>query len=122
MNQEIKKRWVAALRSGSYKQRNGRLRYTEGDLETKYCCLGVLCDIVKDELGLEWVEQGTILGRTACIPNTICEYTGVHAWGEFARTDNQCVERDNYKFSNLAHMNDNGFSFEEIAQVIEEKL
>lgn len=41
MNQEIKKRWVAALRSGDYKQGTGALR----NADNKFCCLGVLCDL-----------------------------------------------------------------------------
>lgn len=41
MDPEIKAKWVAALRSGKYKQGRGRLR--SGD---EFCCLGVLCDIV----------------------------------------------------------------------------
>lgn len=37
----LKKRWVAALRSGKYKQGKGTLL-----AGGKYCCLGVLCEIV----------------------------------------------------------------------------
>jgi hypothetical protein len=42
MDEEIKGRWVTALRSGKYRQGQGRLRREN---ET-FCCLGVLCDIV----------------------------------------------------------------------------
>lgn len=42
MNPEVKEKWVAALRSGKYKQVEGRLRSDTGD---SYCCLGVLCDV-----------------------------------------------------------------------------
>jgi hypothetical protein len=44
MNPEIKAMWVAALRSGDYKQ--GRELLKEGN---QYCCLGVLCDLFKKE-------------------------------------------------------------------------
>lgn len=40
MNPEIKAQWVAALRSGEYKQGAGWLN--RGD---EYCCLGVLCEL-----------------------------------------------------------------------------
>jgi hypothetical protein len=40
MDQEFKKKWVAALRSGEYQQGHKRLR--TGDT---YCCLGVACAI-----------------------------------------------------------------------------
>ena len=41
MNQELKARWITALRSGVYKQGKGRLRSTED----RFCCLGVLYDL-----------------------------------------------------------------------------
>jgi hypothetical protein len=40
MNQVVKAKWVAALRSGEYKQTTGQLKKTEG-----HCCLGVLCEL-----------------------------------------------------------------------------
>ena len=43
MRQEVKKKWIAALRSGEYKQGRESLRPTENT----YCCLGVLCDLYK---------------------------------------------------------------------------
>lgn len=36
----FRKRWVAALRSGEYRQTRGELRDAAG-----FCCLGVACDI-----------------------------------------------------------------------------
>ena len=42
MKPNIKARWVAALRSGTYAQGKGTL-HNEG--ENTFCCLGVLCDI-----------------------------------------------------------------------------
>lgn len=47
MPKNIKDKWVAALRSGDYKQ--GREWLVVDD---KYCCLGVLCDVVKDNFDL----------------------------------------------------------------------
>lgn len=41
MDETIKAKWVAALRSGKYKQGFGFLNYRD-----KYCCLGVLCDVI----------------------------------------------------------------------------
>lgn len=45
MNAQIKRDWLEALRSGEYKQGFGQLKFEE-DNETKYCCLGVLCDVL----------------------------------------------------------------------------
>lgn len=44
--QEARARWVEALRSGDYEQGRNRLR----DMENRFCCLGVACDIN----GIEW--------------------------------------------------------------------
>lgn len=58
MNKEIADKWVAALRSGKYSQTIGRLcadTSDEGQAETSYCCLGVLCDLHSKETGKgEW--------------------------------------------------------------------
>lgn len=51
MNLELIREWVDALRSGKYEQ--GRLALRSKD--DKYCCLGVLCDVAKNKLGLEWM-------------------------------------------------------------------
>lgn len=43
MNPEDKARWVAALRSGEYKQATGQLRTRDN----KHCCLGVCLDVLR---------------------------------------------------------------------------
>lgn len=54
MNPEIKAKWVAALRSGEYKQTTGVLTEVNDDGTTSHCCLGVLCELaLQDGLGLE---------------------------------------------------------------------
>lgn len=53
MKPEYKKRWLEALRSDKYEQGTGVLR-TSSD---EFCCLGVLCDIVKKDLDLEWFDD-----------------------------------------------------------------
>lgn len=42
MNEDIKKDWVKALRSGKYSQGSGKLKIHYRDA---FCCLGVLCEI-----------------------------------------------------------------------------
>lgn len=42
MNQEIKARWLEALRSGKYQQGRDGLR----DRHNRFCCLGVLADLM----------------------------------------------------------------------------
>ena len=45
MKREIRDRWTAALRSGEYEQGAGRF-----EDEGRYCCLGVLCDVMGQPL------------------------------------------------------------------------
>lgn len=52
MKAEHKTKWIEALRSGNYTQGHGFLKYTSINGIVKYCCLGVLCEVLKDELGL----------------------------------------------------------------------
>lgn len=52
MDQDLKARWVKALRSGDYAQGQMVLRYNN-----KFCCLGVLCDV--SGAG-KWVDNDSI--------------------------------------------------------------
>jgi hypothetical protein len=49
MDREIRDKWCAALRSGKYEQGVGRLQSVTG----KFCCLGVLADVVEPD---QWDE------------------------------------------------------------------
>lgn len=69
MDRTIRDKWVAALRSGNYKQGRGALRLSAGSynheepasVEDGFCCLGVLSDVV----GAEWVFKGPGAKQTA---------------------------------------------------------
>ena len=52
MNQEIKQRWIQALRSGEYQQGRENLFHCG-----KFCCLGVLTDLYIKEHGLQWKQD-----------------------------------------------------------------
>ena len=52
INPDIKERWLTALRSGEYVQAEGELRRGDG-----FCCLGVLCDILSEDLDTEWTVR-----------------------------------------------------------------
>jgi hypothetical protein len=47
VNREVIAAWVAALRSGRYRQGRGGLRGQDVD-GPRYCCLGVLCELAVD--------------------------------------------------------------------------
>ena len=116
MKQEIKEKWVAALRSGEYSQCRSVLR--RGD---SFCCLGVLSDLaVKDGVG-KWGERNPTDGDLPFL------YQGdnfggylpepVKAWAELD-TDNPTIGGDK-----ATHHNDNMIlNFMEIADMIEAEL
>jgi hypothetical protein len=69
MNAEVKANLVAALRSDKYQQGRGCLRQVDGPY-SKFCCLGVLSDIV-DPHG--WADHPNSVG---VIPHHE-DYTGM---------------------------------------------
>ena len=102
---ENRKRWVEALRSGKFKQNIGALR--EGD---KFCCLGVACEIFKDELGLKYDSVlGSYNGECAVLPNVVREHLGLMSTNGLFGVANPP----------LSALNDRGWSFEKLAQFIE---
>lgn len=106
MNAEVKEVWVDALRSGKYQQGRGRLKY-----EKSYCCLGVLCDLYLKQTGnIGWTKAESHVysfGGARTYPPEI-----VSDWAQVAEQHTTL----------LATKNDNGHSFEEIAEYIEENL
>jgi hypothetical protein len=124
MNKEIKARWLEALRSGKYEQ--GTTYLKNGD---KYCCLGVLCDVVGVEPELlserstrsafEGEENVYLFdGSKSFLSPRIANDVDLRTMGEFRRV----VEYKGQEFDSLVQMNDRGLSFAEIADVIEQQL
>lgn len=78
MKADIKRRWVEALRSGEYEQGTGALRQLDEDGKVVgYCCLGVLCDVVKDDLGIDWQPNGAFDGQVGLPPTRVVDYAGL---------------------------------------------
>lgn len=102
----VKAKWVAALRSGKYKQARGRLRKINAKTgEARHCCLGVLCELYVEETGKTTnMDRGTPLSP-------------VVFW---AGLDGACANLPGG--SNLAVKNDKGASFAQIANIIESNL
>ena len=124
MNKEIKARWVEALRSGNYEQGRYNLRRSD-----RYCCLGVLCDVVKDEVNHDWLPVQDSMGTcysfdydTEILPASVANYAGLELSPELEmlseRDGEECIE--NFQISNL---NDSGdYSFEQLADLIEKQF
>src|SRR5678816_767057 len=111
MKQDIKDRWVAALRSGEYTQGAGYL-----NANGKFCCLGVLCEIAYQDgiiekkviTNITYYGKGT--GTFTILPMIVTEWAGLPG-------PNPTVET-----TSLGALNDLGASFQKIADLIEERL
>lgn len=106
MDPTVKTNWLAALRSGVYKQGKRFLRPTENS----YCCLGVLCDISTGTGAWKAMPLDPYLefdGYSECLPDLVAAFAGLN---------------DRQARSTLMEMNDRGDSFEEIADWIEKNL
>jgi hypothetical protein len=114
MNPDIKREWIAALRSGDYPQTTQRLRSGEG-----YCCLGVLTHL-KDPNKWEINERtGNYVWKTPDgfyadteLASSVMNWAGITSLN---------VKYDDGKVG-LAQLNDMGVSFTEIADIIEREL
>lgn len=121
MKRDIADKWTAALRSGDYEQGQHAL-HSNG----AFCCLGVLCELHRQEVGGEWskyqsaeahVRAGDLTYVTAngdwdysLLPEDVAE------WAELASTNPGIPAH-----SCLSHRNDDGWSFTQIADVISQR-
>lgn len=97
MNAELKSKWIAALRSGDYKQGLGMLR--SGD---RFCCLGVYCEVA----GVPRLEDGYRFGDNRMPHVSVLPMP----------------ESNALRTGTLIEMNDTGKSFAEIANWIEQHI
>jgi hypothetical protein len=121
MDSEIKKQWVRALRSEDYAQGTDWL-----NADGRYCCLGVLCElaveagVVEKEVYDE--EDSTFMygrgGDSMVLPKEVQHWSGlIDPYGKypgFSFRDREILS--------LARDNDEGKSFAEIADIIEERF
>jgi hypothetical protein len=116
MDKEIKGKWIDALRSGKYKQGTKILRRND-----EYCCLGVLCDIVDPEGWtplLGFLDEGKYIhhGALEHPDDTVVKVTGL-------KDRIGSLEKVVGCSANLISLNDNaGYTFEQIADIIEEQF
>ncbi len=133
------KKWINALESGDYQQTTGRLR--RGDA---MCCLGVACDISDIS---NWTKNDRYMGEKDVLPNNVMAWLGIskadvksevneglfyytHEWIlslpehiknklepilSFGTLSNAV---DNNEHSYLSMLNDRGWTFKEIAELI----
>lgn len=143
---EVKEKWLTALRSGNYKQVKAALRKLRSDKEIGHCCLGVLSDVyVEDMLAFDsqcdigWKKASNFATDkkfelfTGTVTRTGLPTREVNMWANRG-TDGWLIyidEADAKKFNKgrttqnnvtLYDLNDRGFSFKTIADVIEKYL
>ncbi len=131
MDKDVRDKWVAALRSGTYKQGIEGLARVEND-EARFCCLGVLCDIYDREIGNNgWTDRGDGrmahtdrrgISRIDYLPPDVYKWAGLREPNPVVNTDlAQEYAHYNQESRPLASLNDSGISFEAIANLIEEQ-
>ena len=122
MNEEIKARWVAELRSGDRRQVTGALRRDGG-----FCCLGVLCDLAAADGVGRWVDYSDEPDRFVSAKNDGDWSPGVlpiavQEWSGLDTSDPSVLGDDAVSMS-LANRNDDlGTSFADIADLIKRGL
>ena len=116
MNEQIKKEWLEALRSKEYQQGTHVLKSGVNN----FCCLGVLCDLHrKKHEGNEWEYRD---GSSFYFCERQVLPVDVIKWAYLNDENPTIAGFEKEGFSSLAELNDNGKSFEEIADVIENQL
>lgn len=113
MKKDIKDKWVAALRSGEYKQTIATLNYNN----ERFCCLGVLCELAIQD-GVELSKKQDLgfyryNNTETQLPKPVMEWAGI-------KTADACYKaKRKYNPENLAQKNDEGRSFKQIANIID---
>lgn len=126
MKQEIAKRWVVSLRSDNFIQAQGIMTILKNEGPLWCCCMGELCEIIKDEMNLPTMSSTTAdqeypiriySGQKAVLPASVLAYTGI-------QSENGTIE--SIMASNgtgadcLTSMNDRGVSRAALADIIEQ--
>lgn len=128
MNPQVKEKWIAALRSGKYEQGSEKLRSSQG-----YCCLGVLCDLYSQEQNVDWEFRGLdenthqttdywyFEGESEFLPQSVKEWAGLPVPNPTVRVDVTEDESEDDWFYNdeIADLNDSGYSFSELSNIIQ---
>jgi hypothetical protein len=134
LNPDVKKAWLAALRSGEYQQGKGVLR-SEND---RFCCLGVLCDLAArarlvtfDADNVAYVSVALPTDRsTGMLPQTVARWAGLTSDQGGVDADPRVEVPNRYTAAgggsyrmSLSVVNDElNYDFHQIANLIEEYL
>jgi hypothetical protein len=96
--------WVAALRSGKYKQGQGRLQSRDS-----YCCLGVACAVAENNNILVKYEGGQFLGVILDYQQDVIDWLNLE--NESARfSDDNNVRNSLWKLNDCEQLNFNAIA------------
>lgn len=129
MNQNIKEKWVAALRSGEYEQGTAVLTQEDEDGNIKHCCLGVLCQLALAD-GVDIKVDTSIYGilsyddESTILPESVMHWAGVgtNPWAMVdggmvllsglndGRLDEHDVRIDQHDFNQIADIIEEGLA------------
>lgn len=125
MKQNIMKKWVKALRSGKFKQGTGTLKQYNRKGKAEHCCLGVLCELYNGEMRKNKKKTlpekvydndsdfsygySRFGGKKEDLPQEVMKWAAINnRLGQVGKGGN-C----------LADLNDTGYKFNTIADIIE---
>jgi hypothetical protein len=109
MKKKIMKEWVAALRSGEYKQGVEALRVND-----KFCCLGVLCNLhaqTHPKIAKKQLDPESYLEEDGILPKSVMDWAGM-------KSAEGCFYSDDGP-NTLIELNDDGATFDVLSNVIE---
>lgn len=137
MKRAIKQEWLTALRSGQFQQGHTVLHGVNEDGVHEYCCLGVLCSLAERENAVERTGTGGTLSYGSYstmsahyLPEEVSEWAslvGRIRAGSGSDADQlgdpgfflDLFTREGSSYVTLSSLNDAGFTFDQIADVIE---
>lgn len=143
MKKAIAEKWIAALRSKKYKQGQKLLKSKSPRGVVRHCCLGVLCELYQNDRRRKKMkplptdsflpdddryDDGVPIKSRVCefdsfystLPPRVVKWAGMHSdEGDF---DTPEILPDDSIGSTLVMLNDGGLDFEEIADIIEDRV
>ena len=122
MNKRIKKKWIKALESGEYAQGKGALCVEPDDPkdDTRFCSLGVLCEIYAQEMNIPW-EESYYYGQLMMEEEPHTLPLQVVDWADLLDNDPIVRLHDGSK-KRISEANDMEMSFLKMAKIIKEQL
>lgn len=117
-NLQLVRDWVTELRSGNKEQGKAQLHGVGSDGTEFFCCLGVLCSLAPDVVktahqSVERIDGYLYDQAGAYLPLSLAIRLEIEP-------NPQVVDISNNQYTSLGLLNDEGATFEQIAQIIEQ--